>query len=72
MKLLILLTLINTIFAQQNNVNRKISDEAYSNPDIVKNSPHNASIHKVIKSDLTIKKDIYVTWRQYKKSKKLD
>ena len=54
------------------NIIRKISDEAYSNPDIVKNSPHNASIHKVIKSDLTIKKDIYVTWRQYRKNKQLD
>ena len=46
---------------------RQISDEAYSNPEVVKTAPHNQSIHQ-IKGDALEDPDRWaMTWRAYKR-----
>ena len=53
------------------NIISKISEEAYQNPEIVKNAPHNAPVSKVFDEPITNPKDLIVTWRKYKKKKGL-
>jgi glycine dehydrogenase subunit 2 len=48
---------------------RQISKECYENPEIIENAPHNAPIHKLLKTELDDYEDIAVTWRQWKKRK---
>ena len=46
---------------------RHVSDEAYSNPEIVKTAPHNSSIHKIDHGPLDDPSQWAVTWRAYKR-----
>ncbi len=46
---------------------RQISKEAYENPDLVKNSPYNSVVHKVLNPGINEPERIAVTWRQYVK-----
>lgn len=46
---------------------KQISHEAYTNPDIVRNAPHNSSIHKLNKENLDNPKKWAMTWRAYQK-----
>ncbi len=46
---------------------RQISKEAYENPDFVKNSPYNQTVHKVPRPSINEPDRIAVTWRQYLK-----
>ena len=48
---------------------RQISKEAYENPDLVKNAPHNQVVHKVPEPAIDKPERIAVTWRQYLKKK---
>ncbi|MFZ0449930.1 MAG: aminomethyl-transferring glycine dehydrogenase subunit GcvPB [Desulfatiglandaceae bacterium] len=48
---------------------RTISDEAYSDPELVKSSPHRAPIHLVKYEDLDEPDKWAVTWRAYVKKK---
>ena len=48
---------------------RQISKEAYENPELVKNAPHNQVVHKVINPSINEPERIAVTWRQYLKKK---
>ncbi len=50
---------------------QKISDEAYSDPDLVKNAPYNLPVHKVPAPSIDEPERIAVTWRQYLKKKGL-
>lgn len=45
----------------------KISEEAYSNPELVKNAPHRSCIAKADESPLADPERLAVTWRAYKK-----
>jgi glycine dehydrogenase subunit 2 len=51
---------------------RQISKEAYENPDIVKNAPHNSVVHKVLSPAIDEPERIAVTWRQYKRKKGIE
>ncbi|MNL89969.1 hypothetical protein D3C87_2206470 [compost metagenome] len=42
-----------------------ISDEAYSNPEIVKTSPHNQAIHRMKSAPLEDPQHWAMTWRSY-------
>jgi len=46
---------------------RYVSNEAYSNPEIVKTAPHNSSIHKIDHGPLDDPSQWAVTWRAYKR-----
>ena len=46
---------------------RHVSNEAYSNPEIVKTAPHNSSIHKIDHKPLDDPSQWAVTWRAYKR-----
>ena len=46
---------------------QRISDEAYSNPEILKNAPHNCSIAKVDSTPSRDPKKWALTWRAYLK-----
>jgi len=46
---------------------RHVSNEAYSNPEIVKTAPHNSSIHKIDHGPLDDPSQWAVTWRAYKR-----
>ena len=48
----------------------KASEEAYNDPEFVKNSPHNSVVHKVDNSNITNPDQIAVTWRQYFKKRR--
>lgn len=48
---------------------RQISKECYENPEIIENAPHNAPIHKLLKTELDDFDEVAVTWRQWKKRK---
>ncbi|UOE53725.1 aminomethyl-transferring glycine dehydrogenase subunit GcvPB [Bacillus sp. CMF12] len=49
----------------------QISKEAYENPDIIKNAPHNSTIHKIDERDfLDNPKKWCITWRSYLKKAK--
>jgi len=45
----------------------QISHEAYTNPELVRNAPHNSSIHKLNKENLDNPKKWAMTWRAYQK-----
>jgi len=49
---------------------RKVSEEAYSNPDIVKNAPYNSVIHKIDHSVSDDPEKWAITWRSYLKKRK--
>ncbi len=46
---------------------RHVSDEAYSNPEIVKTAPHNSTVHKIDHGPLDAPSQWAVTWRAYKR-----
>jgi len=46
---------------------RHVSNEAYSNPEIVRTAPHNSSIHKIDHGPLDDPSQWAVTWRAYKR-----
>ena len=46
---------------------RHVSNEAYSNPEIVKTAPNNSSIHKIDHGPLDDPSQWAVTWRAYKR-----
>lgn len=46
---------------------RHVSNEAYSNPEIVKTAPHNSTIHKIDHKPLDDPSQWAVTWRAYKR-----
>lgn len=50
---------------------KHISDEAYSDPELVKNAPYNLPVHKVPSPEIDEPERIAVTWRQYLKKKGL-
>jgi len=46
---------------------RQVSDEAYSNPEIVKTAPHNSTVHKIDHGPLDDPSQWAITWRAYKR-----
>jgi glycine dehydrogenase subunit 2 len=46
---------------------RRVSDEAYSNPEMVKTAPHRCAIHKTDPEPLHDPSKTVVTWRTYKR-----
>jgi len=46
---------------------RHVSNEAYSNPEIVKTAPHNSTIHKIDHKPLDDPSQWAITWRAYKR-----
>jgi len=46
---------------------KQISHEAYTNPDIVRNAPHNSSIHQLNKENLDNPEKWAMTWRAYQR-----
>ena len=48
---------------------KKISQEAYEDPELVKNAPYNAAGHKTASAEINEPERIAVTWRQYLKKK---
>jgi glycine dehydrogenase subunit 2 len=46
---------------------RHVSDEAYSNPGVVKTAPHNSTIHRIDHRPLDDPSQWAVTWRAYKR-----
>lgn len=51
------------------NIFKKISEEAYEDPELVKTAPHNASISLIPQDAITDPEDLIVTWRVYKEKK---
>lgn len=49
---------------------RRISEEAYTDPEIVKTAPHRCTVHKSNLKPLLDPKLTFVTWRAYKKHKR--
>ncbi|MFC1513790.1 aminomethyl-transferring glycine dehydrogenase subunit GcvPB [candidate division KSB1 bacterium] len=49
---------------------KRVSREAYENPDIVKNAPHNSVVHKLDHSTLDDPSKWAITWRAYLKKHK--
>ncbi|MFD8958280.1 glycine dehydrogenase subunit 2, partial [Streptomyces anulatus] len=47
----------------------RISDEAYSDPDIVKNAPHNQAIHRLDQAATNDPARWAMTWRAYQRKK---
>jgi glycine dehydrogenase subunit 2 len=45
----------------------QISEEAYSNPEIIRTAPHHCTIHQTNLEPLLDSKKTKVTWRAYKK-----
>jgi glycine dehydrogenase subunit 2 len=46
---------------------RHVSDEAYTNPELVKTAPHNSTIHKIDHAPLDDPAQWAMTWRAYRK-----
>ncbi len=46
---------------------RHVSDEAYTNPELVKTAPHNSTIHKIDTAPLDDPSQWAMTWRAYRK-----
>ena len=46
---------------------RHISNEAYTDPEIVKTAPHNSTVHRAIHEPLDDPKQWAMTWRAYQK-----
>lgn len=51
---------------------KKVSQEAYENPELVKTAPHNGPISLIPQPPITDPEDLIVTWRVYKKKKGID
>ena len=51
---------------------RQISREAYQDPQLVKNAPHNSVVHRVPSPGIDEPERIAVTWRQYQRKKRAD
>lgn len=49
----------------------RISEEAYSNPEIVKTAPHNQAIHRLKSAAMEDPEHWAMTWRAYKRKKQL-
>jgi len=49
---------------------RQIANEAYTNPEIVKTAPHNATIHRIDDDVLDNPQKWAMTWRAYLNKKK--
>lgn len=49
---------------------KKISEEAYTDAEVVLNSPHRAAISKIEHDIITNPNDLIVTWRAYKRKRK--
>jgi len=50
---------------------KKVSQEAYENPEIVRTAPHNAPISLIPTDPITNPEDLIVSWRVYKRKKGL-
>jgi len=48
---------------------KKVSEEAYENPELVKSSPHNSTISYIKQPPITDPSKLIVTWRAFKKTK---
>lgn len=48
---------------------RKVSEEAYDNPELVRTAPHNSTISLIKQPPITDPNKLIVTWRAYKKKK---
>lgn len=48
---------------------KKVSDEAYEDPELVKTAPHNGPISFIDQPPITNPKELVVTWRVYKRKK---
>jgi len=46
---------------------RQVSDEAYTNPELVKTAPHNSTIHKIDTAPFDDPSQWAMTWRAYRK-----
>ena len=46
---------------------RKIAEEAYNDPEFVKNAPYRSTIHKIADQFIDDPERIAITWRQYLK-----
>jgi glycine dehydrogenase subunit 2 len=46
---------------------RRVAEEAYSDPELVKTAPHNSTIHKVRHDPLDDPDQWAITWRAYRK-----
>ncbi len=53
------------------NILKKVSQEAYDNPELVKTAPHNAPISLIPTDTITNPEDLIVSWRVYKRKKGL-
>ncbi|MDB4433379.1 aminomethyl-transferring glycine dehydrogenase subunit GcvPB [bacterium] len=53
-------------------VMRQISEEAYENPEFVKQAPYNGPIHNIPMPIIMTPEEIATTWRQYKKIKGIE
>lgn len=51
---------------------KKVSEEAYENPDIIKTAPHNSTISIMDKPPITNPNKLIVTWRVYLKNKGIE
>jgi glycine dehydrogenase subunit 2 len=49
---------------------KHISEEAYSNPGVIKNAPHNSTVHKTAHEMLDDPQEWAVTWRAYQRKLK--
>jgi glycine dehydrogenase subunit 2 len=49
---------------------KHVSEEAYNDPELVKNAPHNAAIHKINSSRFNDPKTFATTWRGYLKNQR--
>lgn len=50
---------------------KKVSEEAYENPELVKTAPHNAPISLINQSSITDPEKLIVTWRVYKQKNRV-
>jgi glycine dehydrogenase subunit 2 len=46
---------------------RKIVEEAYTNPEVIKTAPHNSTVHQTLHESLDNPDEWAVTWRAYKR-----
>lgn len=53
------------------NTLKHICEEAYTNPEVVKNAPYNGPIGRIYDREITNPDDLIVTWRAYKRKRAL-
>ena len=44
---------------------RQISEEAYTNPEVVKTAPHNSTVHQTVTDSFDNPDEWAITWRAY-------